>query len=73
VKKIPIVHDELGESEVVPSALPVWLDRGWRVREDSASSKAASASPDSNAPQAQSDVTASPNSKKNITHAKSRS
>lgn len=35
IAKVAIRRDEDGAtSEVLPSALPVWLDRGWTVVED---------------------------------------
>lgn len=33
-RTVKIVHPELGESEVLESALPVWLARGWAVAAD---------------------------------------
>lgn len=43
VAKIKIRREEDGaEAEVVPSTLPVWLDRGWTVVEDDAESVEAS-------------------------------
>jgi hypothetical protein len=66
--KIRISHPELGESRVMPSALPVWLERGWSVVEGSAppevSSATASGLPVEDAAASRSDVTASRNLKK---------
>lgn len=58
--KLTIRHPELGVSQIIPSALPVWLERGWSADlEGSAPAEVPSARPSDYADVAPSDETAS--------------
>ena len=63
-RTVKITHPELGEAQVMPAALPVWLERGWSV-EGSALPEASSVTLSDYAVVVESDVTAARDLKKN--------
>lgn len=63
-RMVHITHPKFGESDVMPSSLPIWRERGWRTEEDAAPAAAPLSTPSVLPDVAESDVTASRNLKK---------